>query len=642
MAVTQAYYKDENRDVGNEAVVAGVNASAGNEAEVTIDRTQLDVNKRETNILGQAVESNEEEAHVKAARLAQEAKRRAERNVFNKTEERHREHKCMRRFAYCCPCLKNWLLSKELVEGKTPLMRTMQAFEMTKRDSAKFLKLFEKIDWDHSGTIDIEELFGYLKMDVAGYARKTFSTMNVQHEYMDEDGRFDPRKFQAAEEARQARGKTAKRAVRGGKLEASQIELDYAPFFVGLFDFCTMNDEHLVRFTFDLIDEDRSGYLSREEVYDLILLMSKTEAEAQLKCQKLLNVIDANKDGDVSYVEFARCHRRIPSLMQPAFIIRRSLRMKCMGNKFWKRCCKIRTKLKKTKGREPLGVYKDILDQMARADQEVAEAEMLELEAAAAADQHLVDQAGDESDDLDMEELLDDVGMNEEKPKELTPEEIEARRKAALRAKLRGAQHLTRGTLAIAKAAGVDMHREGSWWSDCPKQRMKNLDDPEKNGNAKVYISIETADALSECKVTRDKAALIQAREFRTKEKLQKLEENAKKFGGFTVKGRKPTTPWGRLAYWWSERKKKQLAAKKIREERERAKYAAARQEEMDRRAVAKAKEKERMEAMMEARRRKKEEIAGLKTPGALSEGARAVSTPKAGAKRVGFAEAAD
>ena len=50
-------------------VVAGVNASAGNEAEVTIDRTQLDVNKRETNILGQAVESNEEPAHVKAAQI---------------------------------------------------------------------------------------------------------------------------------------------------------------------------------------------------------------------------------------------------------------------------------------------------------------------------------------------------------------------------------------------------------------------------------------------------------------------------------------------------------------------------------------------------------------------------------------------
>ena len=74
----------------------------------------------------------------------------------------------------------------------------------------------------------------------------------------------------------------------------------------------------------DLIDEDRSGYLSREEVYDLILLMSKTEGEAKIKCQKLLSVIDGNKDGDVSYVEFARCHRRLPSLMQPAFILRRT------------------------------------------------------------------------------------------------------------------------------------------------------------------------------------------------------------------------------------------------------------------------------------------------------------------------------
>ena len=152
--------------------------------------------------------------------------------------------------------------------------------------------------------------------------------MNVQHEFMDEEGRFSPVFFAAAQETKEARGGKAKRAKRGGKLESAQIELDYAPFFVGLFDFCTMNDENIVRFTFDLIDEDRSGYLSREEVYDLILLMSKNEGEAKIKCQKLLSVIDGNKDGDVSYVEFARCHRRLPSLMQPAFILRRTLQMK--------------------------------------------------------------------------------------------------------------------------------------------------------------------------------------------------------------------------------------------------------------------------------------------------------------------------
>ena len=156
----------ENRDVGNEAVVAGVNASAGNEAQVSVARSDLDVNKRETNIVGQAVETSEEPAHVKAARLAQEAKRRAERNISHNREKP--KTGCMRTMAKCFPCIRNWLLASEIVEGKTPLMLTMKAFEMTKRDSARFLKLFEKIDWDHGGTIDIEELFSYLKMDVAG------------------------------------------------------------------------------------------------------------------------------------------------------------------------------------------------------------------------------------------------------------------------------------------------------------------------------------------------------------------------------------------------------------------------------------------------------------------------------------------
>ena len=72
-----------------------------------------------------------------------------------------------------------------MVEGKTPRFECARCdargrffferpFGLKAPTVPKFLKLFEKIDWDHSGTIDIEELFGYLKMDVAGYARKTF------------------------------------------------------------------------------------------------------------------------------------------------------------------------------------------------------------------------------------------------------------------------------------------------------------------------------------------------------------------------------------------------------------------------------------------------------------------------------------
>ena len=45
-----------------------------------------------------------------------------------------------------------------------------------------------------------------------------------------------------------------------------------------MYNFCTMDDSQLVRFTFDLIDEDRSGYLSKAEVFDMVRLMAASRA----------------------------------------------------------------------------------------------------------------------------------------------------------------------------------------------------------------------------------------------------------------------------------------------------------------------------------------------------------------------------
>lgn len=317
----------------------------------------------------------------------------------------------------------------------------------------------------------------------------------------------------------------------------------------------------------------------------------------------------------------------------PEFVARR-----CMGNKFWKRCSKIRQKLKKAKGREPLGIYKDILDQLARADDEVAEAVALEAEAEVAADLALVEaDEGLVDDEVDMGDLLADVdeALGETKT-ELTPEEIAARRKAALKAKLRGASSATRGTLFIARAAGVDMHREGPWWSDCPTIKMKNLDDPERNGGAKVFISVETADALQQCKVSRDRAARIEDRQVSRQQQIEKLESNANKWGGGGVSKKVSQTPWGQLMHWLEKRKQRRLAAAKKKEEEERARYAQKRQAEMDRRAVAKHREAQRLEAIKEARAAKKAEIADFE----IRARAATPSSPTRGAARkVDFAE---
>ena len=49
-------------------------------------------------------------------------------------------------------------------------------------------------------------------------------------------------------------------------------------------------------------------------------------------------------DGDVEFEEFYRVHCKLSSLMFPAFRLRRILRIKCMGNRFWRRCEKNREK----------------------------------------------------------------------------------------------------------------------------------------------------------------------------------------------------------------------------------------------------------------------------------------------------------
>ena len=41
-------------------------------------------------------------------------------------------------------------------------------------------------------------------------------------------------------------------------------EIDFNEFLVGLWNVCTFDDESLLRFAFNLIDKDGSGYVDKE------------------------------------------------------------------------------------------------------------------------------------------------------------------------------------------------------------------------------------------------------------------------------------------------------------------------------------------------------------------------------------------
>ena len=46
----------------------------------------------------------------------------------------------------------------------------MRALEVSRKEAAEFLKLFEKVDTDYSGTIDMYEYFQFMKVEVTEWA----------------------------------------------------------------------------------------------------------------------------------------------------------------------------------------------------------------------------------------------------------------------------------------------------------------------------------------------------------------------------------------------------------------------------------------------------------------------------------------
>jgi len=108
-----------------------------------------------------------------------------------------------------------------------------------------------------------------------------------------------------------------------------------------------------VRFTFDVIDGDGSGEVSKAELYDMVRMMhtGQDAKEVQRKVQQLMNVLDANHDGDIAFDEFLRAHRKVGSLMYPAFQMQKALRGRCMSHGFWTRAEKRREKIEVMSGR---------------------------------------------------------------------------------------------------------------------------------------------------------------------------------------------------------------------------------------------------------------------------------------------------
>lgn len=220
---------------------------------------------------------------------------------------------------FICILTKRLLFGEKkiFVSGRTPLLQTMRAMEITEKEATKFFQLFEKIDKDHSGSIEITEFFDFFKLEMTDFAKRSFEVMD-----------FD-------------------------RQTNSVGSLHYGEFFVSMWNFCTLSHETLVKFTFDLYDTDGSGELSEKEIFNMVRMMrpSSNNKDADRETKKLMAVMDkedvdlGTKDNMVSFQEFMDAHRKMGSVIFPAFQLQRQIRLKSMSKKFWRNATDKRQRL---------------------------------------------------------------------------------------------------------------------------------------------------------------------------------------------------------------------------------------------------------------------------------------------------------
>lgn len=174
---------------------------------------------------------------------------------------------------------------------------------------SKMYDLFDRVDKDHSGTVETLELFMALDIERTPFTKRVFSIF-------DEDN--------------------------SGKI-------DFKEFVYAVWNYCTLGKTTLAVFAFDLYDKDSSGQI---DIGEVIQMLKDVYGDNYMKNTHAKNIYSeleklACDDIDISeFLEFSRTH---PGLLFPAFNMQEIIRNRVLGAAFWEHYSQKRIQISKGK-----------------------------------------------------------------------------------------------------------------------------------------------------------------------------------------------------------------------------------------------------------------------------------------------------
>lgn len=177
--------------------------------------------------------------------------------------------------------------------------RPFNAVGIRDNDIVQLHWVFREIDEDDSKTLSIKEFFTYFALQfISPMGKRVFSLFDA-----DNSG-----------------------------------DLDFGEFAICCWNYCSLTDIRLLKFTFDLYDMDDNKVM---DVIELEFMMKEAYGSKKRMTQHVIQTLDSyirkNQQEDInwtkeSFVTLVHSHR---ALFWPLFVLRDELRKKVLGDKFW-------------------------------------------------------------------------------------------------------------------------------------------------------------------------------------------------------------------------------------------------------------------------------------------------------------------
>jgi Ca2+-binding EF-hand superfamily protein len=185
-------------------------------------------------------------------------------------------------------------------EQDANILKCMKLFRLTEEEISDFWKIFQKLDNEKTGLVPLTAIFESFKYKRNLYTDCLLELLEIEH-----DG-----------------------------------EINFSDFLLMVNTYCFFETREILRFCFYCFDQDRTGFISVEDMDTLMYILHNVKAGDKVHGNIKESREKLEFKGDppqIDFEEFALIHTKYPRIFEPAFSLQQLMMIYTLGELWWTR-----------------------------------------------------------------------------------------------------------------------------------------------------------------------------------------------------------------------------------------------------------------------------------------------------------------